>query len=355
MGECAVGFTLEQIAEVLDGELTGDPATTIACVCPAEAQITDGICVIWDTRIAAGLDASRAAAFVVPREIELPGRNTILVSDPRTALADLLELLHPRPRPEGRIEAGAVVSADAHCAAGVYVASGARIETGAVLSSGVEIHANSYVGHDVFIDRDSIVYPNATLCRGTRVGQRVIIHSGAVIGSDGFGYLTTEDGRQRKIPQVGTVEIEDDVEIGAGTTIDLATIGKTVIRSGTKIDNQVQIAHNCDIGRDCCIVSQVGIAGTTRIGDRTVIGGQAGILDHVAVGPDVRVAAQSGVVEDAADGDWMGSPAMPGPRYRRVAALWTRLPEIYDEIRSLRKKCRRLEEEIASLRETRES
>lgn len=348
-------FTLEKIADVLNGELTGDPDTTVDCVCPAEAQVPNGICVIWDPRIAAGLADTRAAAIVTHSGIELPDANTILVSDPHTALVDLLELLHPRPRPLGGIEEGAVVSVDAHCADGVFVASGARIEGGAVLSSGVEVHANSYVGHDVFIGPDSIVHPNATLCRGTRIGQRVIIYSGAVIGSDGFGYLTTTDGRQRKIPQVGIVEIENDVEVGAGTTIDRATIGRTVIRGGTKIDNQVQIAHNCDIGHDCCVVSQVGIAGTTRIGDRTVIGGQAGVLDHVTVGSDVRIAGQSGVVEDAESGEWMGSPAMPGPRYRRVAALWARLPEIHEELRSLRKKCQTLEEEIVRLRGNRES
>lgn len=350
-----MGFTLRKITDVLDGELTGDPDATVDCVCPVEAQDTNGICVIWDPRIAAGLVDPLAAAFVTGPGVELLDANTIRVSDPRTALVDLLELLHPQSRPPSHIEKGAVVSADASCADDVFVASGAQIEGGAVLSAGVEIHANSYVGHDVFVGQDSIIYPNATLCRGTRIGRRVIVHSGAVIGSDGYGYLTTADGRRRKIPQVGIVEIEDDVEIGAGTTIDRATIGRTVVRSGAKIDNQVQIAHNCDIGHDCCIVSQVGIAGTTRIGDRTVIGGQAGILDHVTVGSDVRIAGQSGVVENAPSGDWLGSPALPGPRYRRAAALWARLPEIKEELRTLRKKCQVLEEEIARLRGDRES
>lgn len=244
-----MGFTLEEIAEILDGELTGNPGTTIDRVCPAEAQDASGICVIWETGIAADLSDNLAAAFVIPAGIELPAQNTIRVADPHTALVDLLELLHPRTRPQGGIEGGAVVSEDADCAEDVYVASGARIEAGAVLSSGVEVHANSYVGQGVFIDRDSIIHPNATLRRGTRIGQRVIIHSGAVLGSDGFGYLTTAEGGHRKIPQVGVVEIENDVEVGAGTTIDRATIGRTVVRSGTKIDNQVQIAHNCEIGR----------------------------------------------------------------------------------------------------------
>ncbi len=350
-----MGFTLDKIAAALGGELTGSPDTTIDCVCPAEAQVPNGICVIWDSGVAADLDDLQAAAFVIRSGVELPGANTIRVSDPHSALVDLLELLHPQSRPPGHIEDGAVVSTDARCAEGVYVASSARIEAGAVLSTGVEIHAGCYVGHDVFIGRDSIVYANATLCRGTRIGRRVIVHSGAVIGSDGYGYLTTADGRRRKIPQVGIVEIEDDVEVGAGSTIDRATIGRTVVRSGTKIDNQVQIAHNCDIGHDCCIVSQVGIAGTTRIGDRTVIGGQAGILDHITVGSDVRIAGQSGVVENAASGDWLGSPALPGPRYRRAAALWARLPEIKEELRTLRKKCQILEEEIVRLRGDRES
>ncbi len=350
-----MGFTLEEIAEVLGGELTGDPGANVDCVCPAEAQVANGICVIWDKTIAAGVTDGRAGAYVILPGIELPGENAIRVSDPRSALVDLLELLHPRSRPQGGIEKGAVVSAEARCAEGVYVAAGAYIEAGAVLSSGVEVHANAYIGHGVLIDRDSIIHPNATLCSGTRIGQRVIIHSGAVIGSDGYGYLPTREGERRKIPQVGIVVIEDDVEVGAGTTIDRATLGRTVIRSGTKIDNQVQIAHNCDIGHNCCLVAQVGIAGTSKIGDRTVVGGQAGILDHVTVGSDVRVAAQAGVLEDAIDGDWMGSPAMPGPRYRRVAALWARLPEINEEVRTLRRKIKTLEEENATLREAQES
>jgi len=264
-------------------------------------------------------------------------------------LIDLLELLHPSPQPPAVIEDGAWVADDATCSEGVYVAAGARVESGAMLSPRVQVHANAVVGAGVVVGEESVLHPGVVVYRGTRIGRRVIVHSGAVIGSDGFGYRRTDDGTYRKIPQVGIVEIEDDVEIGAGTTIDRAALGRTVIGRGTKIDNLVQIAHNTSIGEDCCIVAQAGVAGSSRIGDSTVICAQAGVSDHVSVGPGARIGAQAGVLGDVDSGDWMGSPVLPAARARRVAAIIKKLPEIYDELRSLRRRCEALEKRAEHL------
>ncbi len=332
-----MGVTLKEIARILEGSLIGDPELTVASVRPLEEAAPGDICVVWERALTEAIVNSSASAFVTAPGVRVEGRNLIQVAEPREALITLLELLHPMPRPPAMIEAGAHVAADVRAADGVYVAAGARIDHGAVLGARAQIHANAFVGADVVIGEDCIIHPNATVLRGTRIGCRVVIHSGAVIGSDGFGYVRTADGRQRKIPHVGIVEIEDDVEIGAGTTVDRAIFGRTLIRRGTKIDNLVQIAHNTDIGADCCIVAQAGIAGSSRIGDAAVISAQAGISDHVTVGPRVRVGAQSGVADDVATGDWMGSPALPAARARRIQAIIKRLPEFYDEFRSLRR------------------
>jgi UDP-3-O-[3-hydroxymyristoyl] glucosamine N-acyltransferase len=330
-------LTLQEIARVLDGSLSGDPEIRVASVRPLEQAGPGDICVVWEQTAIDAIVSSSAAAFVTAPGVQVEGCNLIRVGQPREALVTLLELLHPAPRPPAMFEAGAHVAADARCGVGVYVAAGARIESGAQLGARVQVHANAVVGADVVIGDDSIIHPNATVLRGTRIGCRVVIHSGAVIGSDGFGYVRTAEGRQRKIPHVGIVEIEDDVEIGAGTTVDRAILGRTLIRRGTKIDNLVQIAHNADIGADCCIVAQAGVAGSSRIGDAAVISAQAGISDHVTVGPRVRIGAGAGVADDLASGDWMGSPAVPAARARRIQAIIKRLPEIYDELRTLRR------------------
>jgi len=343
-------LSLGEIARVLEGSLVGDPEHEVSRVATVEEAKTGEICVVWDPESAKAIASSSATAFVTAMDLQVELGHQIKVADPQAALIDLLEMLHPFPKaPEG-IEEGAQVAADVKCADGVYISSGAKVEPGVVLGSRAQIHAGAFIGSKVSVGEDSVIHPNVSIYSGTLIGKRVVIHSGAVIGSDGFGYRQAADGRQRKIPQVGTVEIEDDVEIGAGTTIDRATLGKTVIQRGTKIDNLVQIAHNSEIGADCCIVAQAGVAGSSRVGDSTMIGAQAGISDHVTVGDGVLVGAQSGVADDLPSGDWIGSPAMAAARAPRVFAILNRLPEIYEELRSLRRRCEVLEREVGELR-----
>ena len=339
-----MSHTLGEIANAIGGSLVGDSEHRVSRVREVPEAGPGEICVVWDSASAEAIECSSASAFVAAPDVRVAERNVIRVNDPQQAMIDLLELLHPNSVPPAIIEDGARVADDATCSEGVYVAAGARVESGAMLSPGVQVHANAVVGAGVVVGEGSVLHPGVVVYGGTRIGRRVVVHSGAVIGSDGFGYRRTEDGQYRKIPQVGIVEIEDDVEIGAGTTIDRAALGKTVIGRGTKIDNLVQIAHNTSIGGDCCIVGQAGVAGSSRIGDSTVIGAQAGVSDHVLVGPGTRIGAQAGVLDDLDGGDWIGSPAMPATRARRVLAIMNRLPEIYDELRSLRRRCEALEQ-----------
>ena len=342
--------SLGEIARILDGSLDGDPEFEVERVATVGEAQSGEICVVWEPEAAEATAFSSASAFVTGKDVRVKHENQIQVAEPREALIDLLELLHPLPEaPEG-IEEGARVAADVNCADGVFISSGATVASGAVLGPRVQIHTGASIGPHVVVGEDSVIYPNVTVYGGARIGKRVVIHGGAVVGSDGFGYRQAEDGRQRKIPQVGTVEIEDDVEIGAGTTIDRATLGKTVIRRGTKIDNLVQIAHNCEIGEDCCIIGQAGVAGSSRVGRSTIIGAQAGISDHVTVGDRVQIGAQSGVADDLPGGDWIGSPAMAAERAPRVFAVLKRLPEIHEELRTLRRRCEELELEIEELR-----
>jgi UDP-3-O-[3-hydroxymyristoyl] glucosamine N-acyltransferase len=204
------------------------------------------------------------------------------------------------------------------------------------------------VGEDSFIGDDSILHPNVSIYPKTTLGKRVILHAGVVVGSDGFGYA--KEGRKNvKVPQVGRVEIEDDVEIGANTTIDRGTLGKTIIQSGVKIDNLVQVAHNVVIGEDSIIVAQVGISGSTKIGSNVTIAGQVGLVGHIQVGDNAKVGAQSGVMNDVPPNQaYTGSPAMPHREFLRIMTIFQKLPEVKKTLSEIEKRLTKIEETIGS-------
>jgi UDP-3-O-[3-hydroxymyristoyl] glucosamine N-acyltransferase len=212
----------------------------------------------------------------------------------------------------------------------------------------VTIYPGVYIGEDSIIGEESILYPNVSIYSGTVIGKRVILHSGVVVGSDGFGYVK-EGRRNVKIPQVGGVEIEDDVEIGANTTIDRGALGKTIIRRGVKIDNLVQVAHNVVIGEDSIIVAQVGISGSAKIGSNVILAGQVGVVDHIEIGDNVRVGAQSGITHDlAANQGYIGSPALPQREFLRAATVFPKLPEMRKTLLEIEKRLKKIEETISS-------
>lgn len=334
----AASFTVAQLAERTGGKAEGDLGVVLNGVAGlSEAGPSDVTFIEEERQMPAGV-AGRAGALFLPAGLELPGRNLIRVDNPRLAFAVTLALFHPAPRPPAGIhpgaviEPGAAVDPSASIAAFCFVGAGARIGARAVLRPYVHVGAGAVVGDE------TLLHPGAILLERVTLGARVIVHPGAVIGGDGFGYVS--DGpRHRKIPQVGTVEIGDDVEIGAGTTIDRATTGATRIGRGAKIDNLVQIGHNVTIGEHAILVSQVGIAGSSTVGAGAVLGGQVGVSDHVTIGAGVRVGAQAGVMGRIAAGATVaGFGPQPHREFLKSQAIFEQLPQLRRRLIELEKR-----------------
>lgn len=341
--------TLGEIARHLNGILEGDSTLEIGAVRGVESAGPHEIALVADAKYLGVVATSRAGALVVPEGCSVSRGNLIRVREPKAALVPLLRLFAP----VGRIAAtsiapGAHVSKQAVIGKEVSVAAGACVEDGVVIGDRVRIHANAVIGEGASIGDDSIIHPNVTIYPRTRIGRRVVIHAGSVIGADGFGYVQSADGHD-KIPHLGIVEIEDDVEIGANCAIDRATLEITRIGAGTKIDNLVQIGHNSAVGRNVIIVAQAGVAGSVTVGDGTMLGGQSGISDHVRIGPNVMIGAKSGVHADIESGVWIGSPALPREKAGRMHAFLPHLPEYRERVRTLETEVEMLKKAIERL------
>ena len=338
--------TLAEIARSLGGTHDGDPALVLHGVRAPEAAGPQDVAVVLDVRGTAALSTAGALVVAESAEVAAPHPPLVRVSNPRSAFVALLRLFHPeRPKQPG-IAPGASVSTEATVDPTASVAAGATVERGARIGARSEVHAGVYLGEDVVVGDDCVVHPNATLYARTVLGSRVRIHAGAVVGGDGFGYERDAAGVQVKVPQVGRVVIEDDVEIGANAAIDRATLEETRIGAGTKIDNLVQVGHNTRIGAHCCLVGQSGVSGSVTLGDFVVVAGQAGIADHATIGNGVVVGAQCGVPSDLKAGVWLGTPAMLATTARRVFHALARLPQTVQRIKELEERCARLEESL---------
>jgi len=340
------GFTLGELAETLRATLEGDPTRIVTGVETLDAAGPEHVAFLIDPRYAKSAAASRAGAFLAgPDAAGLPGP-VLRTAKPQQALIRLLLLFHPPAAAAPGVDPTAVVAADARVDPTAAVGPLAVVESGAVLGPRVRVHAFAFVGARAEVGEDSVLHPRVVLCAGVRLGRRVIVHAGAVVGADGFGYAFDGEAH-RKIPQVGGVLIEDDVEIGANTTIDRATLGDTVVRRGTKIDNLVQIAHNVEIGEHSIVVAQVGIAGSSRIGRGVILAGQVGVADHLTVGDGAVVLAQSGLARDVAPGEKVfGTPARPVLRAKRLFTLEEQLPEIVRRLRQAERRLERLEGQL---------
>jgi UDP-3-O-[3-hydroxymyristoyl] glucosamine N-acyltransferase len=336
-------FTLGQLAEVLDAKLAGDPDRVVTGVATLDTASPSDISFLTDLRYEAAARGSRAGAFVAPVGTHGLPAPVLECASPQRALADLLALFHPPLAATSGVDATAVVAPSAQIDATAAIGPLTMIEAGVRIAARVRVHALAYVGPGVEVGEDSVIYPLAVLRDGVRCGKRVIVHPGAVLGADGFGY-TREGARHRKIPQVGGVVIEDDVEIGANSTVDRATLGATVIRRGTKIDNLVQIAHNVEIGEDSVIAAQTGIAGSSRVGRDVMLGGQAGVADHISVGDGAMLSAQAGVAQDVPAGAKLaGTWGRPLFQARRIWVAQAELPDMIARMRKLERRVADLE------------
>ncbi|TMQ20003.1 MAG: UDP-3-O-(3-hydroxymyristoyl)glucosamine N-acyltransferase [Candidatus Rokuibacteriota bacterium] len=348
------GFTLGELAEALHARLDGDPARIVTGVAPLESAGPDQISFLTDRRHHDAARTSRAGAFLVPDDVaDLPGP-TLQCPAPQQALIDLLGLFHPPAAIPAGVDRTAVVAGDARIDSTAAVGPLCVVESRAVIGPGVRLHALVHVGPGVDIGEGSVVYPHVSLREGVRIGRRVTIHAGAVLGADGFGFAF-DGSAHRKIPQVGGVLIEDDVEIGANTTIDRATFGQTIIRRGTKIDNLVQIGHNVEVGEHSLLVAQVGVSGSSRLGRGVVLAGQVGIADHVTIGDGVIAGAQAGIPSSVAAGEKvLGTPARPLLQAKRIMVAETRLPELLQRVRALEQRLARLTERLGDTGPARE-
>jgi UDP-3-O-[3-hydroxymyristoyl] glucosamine N-acyltransferase len=311
-----------EIVDFVGGDFTGARDQSIVSVAALASAMPDQLSFLSNRKYAPELAATKAGAVLVPRKIEGNDPRWIRVDDPYYAFAKIMtRWFSDRPVPKG-VSPKAVIANSAKLGNNVSLGHFAVIGQNVVIGNNVAIFQGVSIEAGSTIGDDCMIYPNVVIYDGTQIGNRCIIHSGVVIGSDGYGFAIHE-GKHHKIPQIGIVRIEDDVEIGAGTTIDRAALGETVIGEGTKIDNLVQIGHNVKVGKHCLLVSQVGIAGSTELGDYVAVAGQSGFSGHLKIGNRVQVAAKSAVLDDVPDdAKVMGSPAVPFTEFaRRHAAL----------------------------------
>jgi len=311
-----------EIVDFVGGQYAGDRNRQVVAVAPLAEAHAEQLSFLSNRKYAAQLAETKAGAILVPQNLEGEDERWIRVDDPYFAIARIMtRWFSARPRPKG-VSPHASIASSARLGKNVAVGPFTTIGEDVMIGNNVTIFQNVSIEAGSTLGDDSIIYPNVVIYDGTRIGRRCIIHASVVIGSDGYGFAMHE-GKHHKIPQIGIVRIEDDVEIGAGTTIDRAALGETVVGEGTKIDNLVQIGHNVKIGKHCLLVSQVGIAGSTELGDHVFVAGQSGFSGHLKIGHRVQVAAKSAVLADVPDDTKvMGSPAVPFTEFaRRHAAL----------------------------------
>jgi len=341
--------TLADLATLVGGVLEGDGALEIRGMASLEDAEEGQISFLADRKLISRLEKTRASAIIVPSNLPPFPKPLIRTSNPYVAYAKVQTFFSSRPYtplgvdPRAFVGSGVQIGRDVSIYPFVYIGNDSRIGDGVVLYPG------AYIGVGVQIGEGTILYPNVIVMDGCRLGKRVIVHGGTVIGSDGFGFAPDKD-RYVKIPQVGFVEIEDDVEIGANCAIDRAAMGRTWIKKGVKTDNLVQIGHNVVVGENTVLVAQVGIAGSAEIGNWVALGGQVGVVGHVKIGDQARVGAQSGIAQEVKPGEILsGSPAFPHRDWLRAQALFPKLPEMKRGLTALEKRVEELERVLACL------
>lgn len=340
-------YTVSELAERVGGEVRGDGSVEIHGAASSEGGKPGEISFVLTEGHLENALAAQASCLIVPPGLETGDVPAIVSPEPKWAFAVILQLLYPRPRlPEG-VHASAVVDPTATLGRDVRIGPGACVGPGVRLDDGVEVGPGCVIGRDAYLGRDCLLHPKVVIAAGCILGERVEVHSGSVIGSDGFGYVTHE-GAHAKFPQVGHVVIGDDVEIGASTTIDRGSLEPTRIGNGTKIDNQVQIAHNVTIGEHCMVCAQVGIAGSSTIGSRVILAGNAAVADHVTIEDGVILLARGGAAPNKvlrSGGVYWGVPARPVKEIMRQQAATARLPDALKTLKRLERELQKLLDE----------
>lgn len=338
----AAPFSLADLADRLDAEVVGDGERLIEGIRPLDQAGPEHLSFLHNPKYVDQAASSRAGAILVHDAAVLPGRNLLVCAEPYLAVARALELFHPRPKPAPGVHSTAVVGDDLTLGDGASIGPTAVVGRGVTIGPGAAIGPGCVIGDGVAIGADSVLHPRVVVEDGCRIGARCILQAGVVIGSDGYGFATV-DGIHHKVPQVGIVVIEDDVEIQANTTIDRATMGTTRIGRGTKVDNLVQLAHNVQVGEHCLLVAQSGVSGSTRIGNHSIMAGQSGAAGHLELGDRTTLTARAAAMKSFPDGGVLsGFPARPQNEWLRTQAAIGR-------IAALRKKLRELESRIGEL------
>jgi UDP-3-O-[3-hydroxymyristoyl] glucosamine N-acyltransferase len=334
-------YSLGELARAIDARLEGDPSIEVSGVAPLEGAGPEDLSFLANPKYLDAALASSAGALVVDEDYQPNGQNVLRSDNPYLSFARAVDLLLPPPAVELGVHASVIVDPATTLPNDVSIGPGCVVGPGVALGSGVVIGSLCVIEEGTEIGDGSQLFSGVTVHRGTRLGKRCIVQSGAVLGSDGFGYATDKLGQHYKVPQRGGLSIGDDVEIGANVTIDRGSAGATVIESGVKIDNLVHIAHNVQIGKNAVIVAQVGISGSTEVGESAMLAGQVGIVGHVKIGARARVGAQGGVIGDIpADAEYSGYPARSHRDQMRAHALFSRLPELFERIKTLERQVR---------------
>lgn len=343
-------FTVQQIASLLQGTVEGNPDALVKTFAKIEEGEPGAISFLANPKYAHYLYETASSVVLVNQDFkaEAPVKATLIrVPNAYEAIARLLSIYESMTQKRTGIHPLAFVSETAELGEDVYVGAFAYIGDGVKVGSGTQIYPHAVVEERATIGSDCILYPNVSVYHDCKIGDRVILHSGAVIGADGFGFAPSDQGYE-KIPQIGIVTLEDDVEIGANTCIDRSTMGSTYVRRGVKLDNLVQIAHNVEVGAHTVMSAQVGVAGSARIGEWCMLGGQVGVAGHISLPDRTQAGAQSGIHSGRTNGHpQMGSPAMDIKTYARASAIYKRLPDMREELIALRKEVEQLKQQLA--------
>lgn len=335
-------FTATQIAGILEGDILGDPNTEVSKLSKIEEGVEGSLTFLANPKYTQYIYSTRASITIVNKDFNAEEEITttlIKVDDAYKSFSKLLEYYNKVKLNKVGIEQPTFISETANYGKELYFGAFSYMGDNVEIGDYVKVYPNAYIGDNVTIGNNVVIFAGAKIYSESVIGDNCVIHSGAIVGADGFGFTPNEKGEYTKVPQTGNVILEANVDIGAGTTIDRATLGSTVIRKGVKLDNQIQIAHNVEIGKNTVIAAQTGVAGSTKIGENCMIGGQAGIAGHITIGNNVKIQAQSGVGRNVKDGETLqGSPALNYGDYNKSYVYFKNLPKLAKTINQLEKK-----------------